>query len=118
SAHDPHAAHDSHAAHDAHDPHSAPHESGLLITVPLMILSVLPHGSGFLNATPIGERWERKKLRVEPRASVVFEESKSGGPGESLNLVAGVVSAEDSHSKSVCGSATPEEGVCYAPQLN
>ncbi|MFM8836919.1 MAG: hypothetical protein ACKOFM_08760, partial [Actinomycetota bacterium] len=118
TAHDSHSAHDSHTAHDAHDPHAAPHESGLLITVPLMILSVLALGSGFLNATPFGESWERMKLWVEPRASVVFEESKSGGPGESLNLVAGVVSAEDSHSKSVCGSATPEEGVCYAPQLN
>ena len=72
--HDSHADHDAHAAHDAHadhDSHAAhgPHESGLLITVPLMILSVLALGSGFLNATPFGESWERMKLWVEPRHS-------------------------------------------------
>lgn len=78
--HDSHADHDAHAAHDAHDAHDAnadhdshaahgPHESGLLITVPLMILSVLALGSGFLNATPFGESWERMKLWVEPRHS-------------------------------------------------
>jgi NADH-quinone oxidoreductase subunit L len=63
--------HDSLATHDAHDSGEAhgPHESGLLITVPLMILSVLALGSGFLNATPFGESWERMKLWVEPRHS-------------------------------------------------
>lgn len=66
--HDAHAAHDAHADHDSHEAHG-PHESGLLITVPLMILSVLALGSGFLNATPFGESWERMKLWVEPRHS-------------------------------------------------
>jgi NADH-quinone oxidoreductase subunit L len=56
------------------------------------------------------------KLWVEPRASEVIDETHSGGPGESLVVI--LPSAEDSHSKSVCGSAQPEEGICYAPQLN
>jgi len=119
-SHDPHGAsapHDSHAAHVSHGA-TGPHESGLLITVPLIILSVLALGSGFLNATPFGESWERMKLWVEPRASVVIADSYPGGPGESLKLASGAVPAEESHSKSVCGSATPEKGVCYAPQLN
>ncbi len=106
-----HAAHDPHATHDSH----GPHESGLLITVPLMILSVLALGSGFLNATPFGESWERMKLWVEPRAVEVVVDAPSGGPGESL--IVNSPSAEESHSKSVCGSATPETGVCYAPML-
>ncbi len=106
-----HATHDAHAPHDSH----GPHESGLLITVPLMILSVLALGSGFLNATPFGESWERMKLWVEPRAVEVVDATYSGGPGESL--IVNLPSAEESHSKSVCGSATPETGVCYAPQL-
>jgi len=119
-SHDPHGASAPHDSHAAHDPHGAtgPHESGLLITVPLIILSVLALGSGFLNATPFGESWERMKLWVEPRASVVIADSYPGGPGESLKLASGAVPAEESHSKSVCGSATPEKGVCYAPQLN
>ena len=123
NSHDSHDSHDAHATnakHDAHDSHDAhathgPHESGLLITVPLMILSVLALGSGFLNATPFGENWERMKLWVEPRAVEVIDATHSGGPGESL--VINLPSAEESHSESVCGSATPESGVCYAPQL-
>ncbi|MEY4797535.1 MAG: NADH-quinone oxidoreductase subunit, partial [Actinomycetota bacterium] len=83
-AHASHDAHDNHDSHDAHDGHSAstPHESGLLITVPLMILAVLALSSGFLNATPFGESWERMKLWVEPRPAEVIEETLSGGPGE------------------------------------
>ena len=119
-SHDPHdahatvAAHDSHVAHDSGATHG-PHESGLLITIPLMILSVLALGSGFLNATPFGENWERMKLWVEPRAVEVIDAKHSGGPGESL--VINLPNAEESHSKSVCGSATPADGVCFAPQL-
>ena len=75
-AHDAHDAHDAHAVHDSHDAHasSGPHESGLLITVPLIILSVLALSSGFLNATPFGESWERMKLWVEPRHSAFAPE--------------------------------------------
>ena len=118
-----HDSHDAHATHDAHDSHAThdsggshgPHESGLLITVPLMILSVLALGSGFINATPFGESWERMKLWVEPRAVEVVGVTHSGGPGEALIFTA--PGAEESHSESVCGSATPESGICYAPQL-
>ena len=119
-SHDPHDAHATVTAHDSHDAHDSgathgPHESGLLITIPLMILSVLALGSGFLNATPFGENWERMKLWVEPRAVEVIDATHSGGPGESL--VINLPNAEESHSKSVCGSATPADGVCFAPQL-
>ncbi len=122
-SHDAHATHDSPATHDAHDSPAThdsggshgPHESGLLITVPLMILSVLALSSGFLNATPFGESWERMKLWVEPRAVEVVGVTHSGGPGEALIITA--PGAEESHSESVCGSATPESGICYAPQL-
>ncbi len=118
-----HDSHDAHATHDAHDSHAThdsggshgPHESGLLITVPLMILSVLALGSGFINATPFGESWERMKLWVEPRAVEVVGVTHSGGPGEALIIKA--PGAEESHSESVCGSATPKSGICYAPQL-
>ncbi len=74
--HSAHDAHDAHAVHDSHDAHasSGPHESGLLITVPLIILSVLALSSGFLNATPFGESWERMKLWVEPRHSAFAPE--------------------------------------------
>ena len=123
NSHDSHGSNDAHATNDAHDSHDAhdssaahgPHESGLLITVPLMILSVLALGSGFLNATPFGENWERMKLWVEPRAVEVIDATPLGGPGESL--VINLPNAEESHSKSVCGSATPADGVCFAPQL-
>jgi NADH-quinone oxidoreductase subunit L len=117
AGHTVHDSHDAHATHDAHDSGGShgPHESGLLITVPLMILSVLALSSGFLNATPFGESWERMKLWVEPRAVEVADATHSGGPGEAL--IINVPSAEESHSKSVCGSAIPESGICYAPQL-
>ena len=76
AGHADHGAHDAHAVHDSHDAHasSGPHESGLLITVPLIILSVLALSSGFLNATPFGESWERMKLWVEPRHSAFAPE--------------------------------------------
>ena len=115
---DTHNSHDANASHDAHDVEQShgPHESGLLITIPLIILSVLALSSGFLNATPFGESWERMKLWVEPRSVEVVEETHLGGPGESL--IINLPSAEEVHSKSVCGSAQPETGICYAPQLN
>jgi NADH-quinone oxidoreductase subunit L len=113
-AHNDH--HDAHDAHDSHDSHAAagPHESGLLITVPLMILAVLALSSGFLNATPFGEKWELIKKWVEPSSAVVME-TAPGGPGHSAVL--SLPKAEEAHHESPCGSETPEEGVCYAPQL-
>ncbi len=125
-----HDAHDTHAvahapAHDAHDPHvphyeddshaaSGPHESGLLITVPLIILATLALSSGLLNATPFGESWERIKTWVEPSAAVVMATSSDGHSAEGSDHA---VASEDGHHESPCGSETPEDGLCYAPQL-
>jgi NADH-quinone oxidoreductase subunit L len=74
--HDAHAsAHDAHDSHDAHDAHATdhadqgPHESGWRITLPLVLLAILALGSGFLNAVPFGEKWERITKWVEPRHS-------------------------------------------------
>jgi NADH-quinone oxidoreductase subunit L len=78
-------------------------------------LAVLAIGSGLFNATPFGESWEYLKKWAEPRAVVVGEDH-AGGPGESL--VVTFPTAEEGHSKSPCGSETPESGVCYAPALN
>ena len=113
-AHDHHGDHDSHSSHDEHA-HSGPHESGLLITAPIAILAVLAIGSGLFNATPFGESWEYLKKWAEPRAVVVGED-RVGGPGESI--VVTFPTAEEGHSKSPCGSETPDSGVCYAPALN
>jgi NADH-quinone oxidoreductase subunit L len=174
-SHDSHAAHDDHAdhGHDAHDSHDAhashgPHESGWLITVPLIILATLALGSGLLNALPFGEKWENFKKWVEPSAEVVnttgiayvvggigeariasdpptdstlapdtavmsdsepvpVEDSHStAGEGEATPemLRSTTASGEDTHSeeaghhKSPCGTETPAQGVCAAPQLN
>jgi NADH-quinone oxidoreductase subunit L len=120
--HDEHVTHH-HDAHgdDHHDAHGhedhashGPRESGLLITGPLMILAVLALSSGFLNATPFGEKFELLKKWVEPRPEVVVDIAH-GGPGE--NRVVVLPTAEEGHSKSPCGSETPEKGVCFAPQL-
>jgi NADH-quinone oxidoreductase subunit L len=113
--HDAHDAHDAHApAHDAHAA-SGPHESGLLITVPLIILATLALSSGLLNATPFGESWERIKTWVEPSSAVVMTASSD----DVSSLASGEEPAsEDGHHESACGSETPKEGVCYAPQLN
>jgi NADH-quinone oxidoreductase subunit L len=124
--HEEHDAHDAHApAHAAHDPHvphyeddshaaSGPHESGLLITVPLIVLATLALSSGLLNATPFGESWERIKTWVEPSSAVVMAASSDDvsalASGEEL-------ASEDGHHESPCGSETPKDGVCYAPQL-
>ena len=132
--HEEHGAHDTHApAHDAHDPHvphyeddshaaSGPHESGLLITVPLIILATLALSSGLLNATPFGESWERIKTWVEPSAVVVMAASSDGhsaeaSEGHSAEASGDGAASEDGHHESPCGSETPKDGVCYAPQL-
>jgi NADH-quinone oxidoreductase subunit L len=113
--HEEHDAHDAHAP--AHDTHAAsgPHESGLLITVPLIILATLALSSGLLNATPFGESWERIKTWVEPSAVVVMGEASDSHSAEASGDTA---ASEDGHHESPCGSETPKDGVCYAPQLN
>ena len=97
--------------HDDHG-HAQPHESGALITIPLVVLSVLAVFSGLFNATPFGESWEYMKKWVEPRA-VVVEVVAPGGPGAAFAPL-----AAEGHLDSLCGVSTPEEGVCYAPQVN
>ena len=97
--------------HDDHG-HAQPHESGALITIPLVVLSVLAVFSGLFNATPFGESWEYMKKWVEPRAAVV-EVVAPGGPGAAF-----APRAAEGHSESPCGVSTPEKGVCYAPQVN
>ena len=148
-SHDAHAAHDDHAdhGHDAHDSHDAlashgPHESGWLITAPLIILATLALGSGFLNAAPFGEKWEHFKKWVEPSAEVVsptgiayvvggvgetriasdtptdstVAPAEVAAEGEAMPLMA-AASGEMEH-ESPCGTETPEQGVCMAPQIH
>ncbi|MET0662096.1 MAG: NADH-quinone oxidoreductase subunit L, partial [Ilumatobacteraceae bacterium] len=78
--------HDGHDGHDDH--HDSPHESGPLLLVPIVILAVLSATVGLLNATPIGEDWERFKVYVEPRSAFVEIEDYlvATGPGESIEL--------------------------------
>ncbi len=124
--HEEHGAHDAHATtHDAHDPR----ESGLLITVPLIILATLALSSGLLNATPFGESWERIKTWVEPSAAVVMATSSDGHSAEasgdavasedahSAEASGDAAAGEEAHHESPCGSETPKDGLCYAPQL-
>ena len=156
--HDAHASHDAHAdhGHDAHASHG-PHESGWLITVPLIILATLALGSGFLNAAPFGEKWEHFKKWVEPSAEVVSptgiayvvggvgetriasdtptdstiapadvatdsepvaieDRAVSVTEGEAMPLMA-ATSGEMEH-ESPCGTETPAQGVCMAPQIH
>jgi len=140
-SHDTHG-HDAHASHDDHASHG-PHESGWLITAPLIILATLALSSGFLNAAPFGHSWENFKKWVEPSAEVINptgiayvtggagearissdeptepvegEEAHSGAP---LAAASGEEdhSKEEGHHKSDCGTKTPVDGVCVAPQL-
>jgi NADH-quinone oxidoreductase subunit L len=107
--HDAHA-HDAHAhdAHDSHDDHAShgPRESGLIITVPLILLATLAIGSGFLNAPAFGEKWENLKKWVEPRAEVVSVTgiaAPAGAHGET-RIASGTTTTVPSEA-----TATPEE---------
>jgi NADH-quinone oxidoreductase subunit L len=116
-AHDAHVSHDAHDAHDSHDAHAShgPRESGLIITVPLIILASLALSSGLINATPFGSSWENLKKWVEPRAEVVSPTGIAyiaGGAGSSR-----VAAEKEGYAKSPCGTETPTDGVCMAPQL-
>ena len=130
---DAHATHDTHDAHDSHDAHAShgPHESNLFITVPLMILATLALSAGLFNATPFGKSWERMAKWVEPSSAVV-EDMAHASVGETRGAPSAIAAGgetpvgEESHSaegehgahaKSVCGTSTPEKGICYAPQL-
>lgn len=111
--------HDAHDAHDAHEPagaHAGPHESGKLITIPLIILAALSLTAGFLNAPPLGESWERLKKWTEPAAVVVeLEEAASivtTGPGAAVPLA-------QAAGADACGFATPsDDTVCFFPAVS
>ncbi len=86
------------------DHHDGPHESGKLILVPIVILAVMSATVGFLNATPLGEDWERVKLYVEQRPTEVVIEDYlvATGPGESIGILdpsPGAVAAEEGGGK-------------------
>ena len=117
-SHDTHG-HDAHASHDDHASHG-PHESGWLITAPLIILATLALSSGFLNATPFGSNWENLKKWVEPSAEVINPTGiayVTGGAGEA-RITADARMPAAGYQKSDCGTKTPVDGVCVAPQLN
>ena len=82
------ATHGTSTQHGHDDHHDSPHESGPLILIPIVILAVLSATVGFLNATPLGEDWERFKLYIEPRSAAVEIENYlvATGPGESIEL--------------------------------
>jgi NADH-quinone oxidoreductase subunit L len=87
--------------------------------VPVVILAILSATVGLLNATPIGEDWERFKLYIEPRAAEVTIEDYlvATGPGESVELrnpmvtVADLVAAEvvEPHDDGTEGTGTEAE---------
>ncbi len=84
--------------------HHHPHESNWLITVPLILLAVLALGSGLLNASPFGMKWERLNEWVDPRPAVV--------------TTANAPVVVEALGESVCGTSAPEQGVCFAPELH
>jgi NADH-quinone oxidoreductase subunit L len=114
---------------DAHDAHAGPHESGKLLLVPILILSIGAVLAGFLNPTPLASRFgegvEVLKTYVEPRATPVSTgEILASGPGESIGTAAPAVSptaegGEEGAAKSGCGFDAPEAGtVCFFPAVS
>jgi NADH-quinone oxidoreductase subunit L len=103
-----------------------------LLLVPIVILAVLSATVGLLNATPLGEDWERFKTYIEPRSAAVEIEDFiiATGPGESIELrnpmvvAPGVLAAEEGDATeddlaTGCGFETPEPGtVCFMPTQN
>jgi NADH-quinone oxidoreductase subunit L len=73
--HDVHGVAGAHAGHDAHEAHG-PHESPLLITVPLVILAALAFGSGYLNAAAF--HIEKFTKWVAPIGGEFFPKSGEG----------------------------------------
>lgn len=121
SAGEHHDAHDDHA-HDTPDAHATgshgPRESGPLITIPLIILATLALGSGLLNAVPFGPEWENFKKWVEPRGQVVSTTGITGGTGTyGESRLSAVDTRATAKYDSDCGTKTPTDGICYAPQL-
>jgi len=117
-SHDAHGAdgHDAHGQDDHHGAHAGPHESGKLITIPLIILAALSITAGFLNAPPLGESWERLKKWSEPAAAVVELEEAAAmtAPGHGA-----AVPVPQAKSADACGFATPKDDtVCFFPAVS
>jgi len=110
-----------HAVHDGHGSHG-PHESGKLITVPLMILASLALVAGLANATPFGSSWERFKKYVEPSGeAVVIDAVLPSGPGEAMILNPALDRAPQAEEKASegCAITAPEPGTaCYFPTVS
>jgi NADH-quinone oxidoreductase subunit L len=123
-----------HDGHDhghvhGHDDHG-PHESGKLILIPIVILAFLALTSGFTNATPLGEGWEKIKEYVEPRSQPVATTEFLGSHGESLQLVVpgvaptadeaeGEAGGEEAGYSTGCGFSEPEPGTaCFFPTVS
>jgi NADH-quinone oxidoreductase subunit L len=110
-----------HGDHGDHA-HDGPHESGPLILVPIVILAFLALTAGFLNATPLGESFERMKTYVEPRPeAVAIDELHATGPGEMVVQVGALAPSADEEGgeKTGCGFEAPESGsVCFFPAVS
>ena len=127
-----HGAHDANAGHDDHHDDHGPHESGKLITIPIMILAFFALTAGFVNPTPLagdalgfnlGEGVEVFKKYVEPRYEpVAIDSLVPGGPGEALTPNVAQFAEEGEGGKDAyatgCGRTTPPEGsVCFFPKV-
>ena len=108
--------------HGGDDGSHGPHESGKLITVPLMILASLALVAGLANATPFGSSWERFKKYVEPSGeAVVIDTVLPSGPGEAMVLNPALDSIPQAEEKATegCAISTPEPGTaCYFPTVS
>ncbi len=119
-------------AHDDHHDDDGPHESGKLITIPIVILAFFALTAGFVNPTPLvggalgfnlGEGVEVLKKYVEPRYEpVAIDSLVPGGPGEALTPFVAQFAEEGDGEKDAyatgCGRTTPPEGsVCFFPKV-
>jgi NADH-quinone oxidoreductase subunit L len=125
---------DDHDAHDDHHASDGPHESGPLLLIPIVILAFGALFAGLINPTPLASRFgegiESLKKYVEPSSTpVAFEDVIATGPGESITLVDGRVSAapsaegdaggaEGAGHSSGCGFEAPAPGTaCFFPSV-
>jgi NADH-quinone oxidoreductase subunit L len=115
---------------DHHEAHHGPRESGKLLLVPILILTVGAVFAGFLNPTPLatrfGEGVELLKTYVEPRATPVSTDLvRASGPGEQVVVLSGTATApaadagDEGGKKSGCGFDAPEAGTaCFFPAVS
>jgi len=93
--------------------------------VPIVILAFLALTAGFLNATPLGESFEKMKTYVEPRPEAVhIDDLHATGPGEMVvqvdaGFAPGAEEGEEGAHKTGCGFEAPESGtVCFFPAVS